>query len=65
MSQFDDRQDRIEYQGTILLNAQRKGKCAWCGRDTVWHDLLLREYLCSEECAVHRHIEVSDAKIGR
>lgn len=63
MSKFDDRKDRIEFQGTLLVNAQRSGKCSWCGTDTVWHDLLLREFLCSEECTQHRHIEVSERKL--
>lgn len=63
MPKFDDRKDRIEYQGTALVNAQRKGKCAWCGADTLWHDIILREFLCSEECAVHRHLEVADKRL--
>ena len=64
MDKFDDREDRIEFQGTILVNAQRTGKCSWCGHDTVWHDITLREYLCSETCTVNRFVEVSNAKIG-
>ena len=63
MPKFDDLQDRIEYQGTALVNAQRTGKCSWCGQETVWYDMLLHEFLCSEECTVHRHIEVSEAKL--
>jgi hypothetical protein len=65
MNKFDDRKDRIEYQGTALVNAQRNGKCAWCGIDTVWYDMILREFLCSEDCVVKRHYEVSEAKLGR
>jgi hypothetical protein len=65
MNKFDDRRDRIEFLGTVVVNAQRHGKCAWCGTDTLWHDLLLREYLCSEECTMSRHIEVSETKLGR
>ena len=60
---FDDREDRIEFQGTVLVNAQQKGRCSWCGRSTVWHDIILREYLCSETCTVERHIEVADERL--
>ena len=65
MAKFDDRKDRVDFQGTELLNAQKKGKCSWCGVDTVWHDLILREFLCSEECAVSRHLEVADERLKR
>jgi hypothetical protein len=65
LEKFDDRQDRIEFQGTVLVNAQRTGKCAWCGHTTVWYDITIREFLCSENCTQQRFIEISDAKIGR
>lgn len=62
---FDDREDRIEYSGTRLVNAQRKGKCAWCGKDTVWHDMNLRVFLCSEECTEHMWEKYVDDRISK
>lgn len=47
---FDSYRDQIEYAGTRLVNANRTGKCAWCGSDTVWFDMNARVFLCSEQC---------------
>lgn len=60
---WDNKEDRIEFQGTALVNAQRQGKCSWCGHITIWYDIILREFLCSSECTMRRHIEVSELRL--
>ena len=52
--------DRIEFDGAALINAQREGRCGWCGIETVWYDMMLREYSCSEECTHGRYLELSE-----
>lgn len=58
MTKFNDLENRIEFQGTRLVNANKTGHCAWCGDLTLWYDMELKQFLCSEECTVARWGEV-------
>jgi hypothetical protein len=48
---FNPLADRIEFNGSTLVNSMRPGHCAQCDEATFWYDLILRKFLCGEECA--------------
>jgi len=65
MNKFDDGQDRIEFLGTELVNAQKAGACWHCGASTVWMDIHFMAYLCSEECVIAKWGEYFEGKIRK
>lgn len=64
-TKWNDLADKIEFNGMILVNAMRHGSCAICDNATFWYDTSLMAFLCCEDCAVKKWLDVFNQKLGR